>query len=140
MLRDSEVQGIRNATYQILMADTRLCDDEAELVLTRISVGEFTEAFSMIRGATPFWNLAAKRRITKAIRRLLVPEYMTDLIAIRRLAGLLEEGFCMRRDYVVWDETSDLISTMNWLMDHDKINYSLWRRFLHCTGIAATTS
>lgn len=139
MLSDSEVQGICMQVRQVLIMETRLTLEQIQVVITDIHMGEFTSAFSSILAATPCWAFGARRRTAKAVRRLLVPEYMGDLIALRRLCGLLEEGFCLRRKYVEWNDASDIISTMNWLMDHNKINYGLWRRFLNCIGFMSTT-
>lgn len=138
MLRDSEVRDIAAQTKAVLLQETSLPYQQVDLLLLDISSGNFNQAFRTILTAIPFWKFAAKRRCAKAVRRLLVPEYMEDLLALRRLCGLLEEGYCLRRKYVVWEEADDIISTMNWPMDHDKINYSLWRRFLNCIGSSAT--
>lgn len=140
MLSDSEVQGICRQVRQVLIMETRLTLEQIQVVITDIHMGEFTSAFSSILAATPCWAFGARRRTAKAVRRLLVPEYMQDLLALRRLCGLLEEGFCLRRNYVKWEDSSDIISTMNWLMDHGKINYSLWRRFLNCIGSRASVN
>jgi len=134
MLRDSEVQGMHNDAYWTLMENTDLNDIQAENVLTKIREGKFTEAFIEIHSSIPSWRLFAKRRVRKAIRRLLVPEYMKGLVPLRRLAGLLDAGYCLQRKYSLRHSAGDLMLVMNDLLDCGKINHELWHRFLLRTG------
>ena len=130
MLRDSEVQGMRNDAYRTLMECTDLSDIQAEEVLTKISEGKFTEAFAEIHSNCARWRVFDNRRVHKAIRRLLVPEYMKGLIPLRRLAGLLDAGYCLQRQYRPRHSAGDLMLVMNDLLDGGKINHELWHRFL----------
>lgn len=108
MLTEAEITYIRNSVRNTLLKNTNITRTRVDTILGFISNGRFTWAFAHITPEMRWWRFRKNCEIRRQINRLLVPEYMFDLVALRNLIELTYRGYDLRRCYEFKESYKDI--------------------------------
>lgn len=130
MLTETEVRYIHDSVKATLVKYTPHDAGRVDTLLALMAYGRFTWAFSCIARHMPWWRIRKNCEIRRQVSRLLVPEYMCNLTALRNLIELKKHGFDLRHNYEFIDNYQDITRAAFRLRRRKVIGGQLLVRFL----------
>lgn len=130
MLTEAEITYIRGSVRDTLLKNTTINTTRVDTILGFISNGRFTWAFELLTPEMRWWRIRKNCEIRRQINRLLVPEYMHDLVALRNLVELKYRGYDLHACYEFKESYMDIVAASFRLRRRKLIGGQLLVRYL----------
>lgn len=108
MLTEAEIAYIHSSVRNTLLKNTTISKVRVDTILGFIAHGRFTWAFEFLSPYMPWWRIRKNCEIRRQISRLLVPEYMRNLTALRNLIELKHRGYDLKFKYEFKEDFRDI--------------------------------